>query len=135
MRSCSQIKALAKNGGVIGLSAMSQYISDGHAKPTIDDLIRHIDHIAELVGIDYVGLGPDHFEGEIWTDRGWDPAPGYLEGLYVGQSEGSAFVDGFEDITKFPTVTEALVRHGYSDKDIKKVLGENFIRVYRQVLG
>ncbi|MBC7121414.1 MAG: membrane dipeptidase [Candidatus Methanosuratus sp.] len=133
-RTDEQIKALAQNGGVLGLSAMRNYVSS-RPTATIDDLIRHVDHVAELVGIDYVGLGLDHFEGEIWTDQGWDPAPGYMEGVYVGQSEGSAFVDGLEDITKFPAVTEALVRHGYSDTDIKKVLGENFLRVYRHVLG
>jgi len=132
-RTDEQIKALARNGGVLGLSFMHKYVGDG--RPTVDDLVRHIDYIAELVGVDYVGLGPDHWEGELWTDEGWDPAPGYMEGLYVGISEGSAFVEGLEDVTKLPAVTEALVRHGYSDEDIKKVLGENFLRVYRQVLG
>ena len=134
-RTDEQIKAIAQNGGGLGLSFMHKYVSDCGAKPTVHDLVRHIDYIAELVGVDHVGLGPDHWEGEVWTDSGWDPAPGYMEGLYVGIREGSAFVAGLEDITKFPAVTEALVKHGYSDEDIKKVLGGNLLRVYRQVLG
>ena len=130
-----RIKAMAENGGVIGLSFMRRYVSDKADAPTVDDLVRHIDYIAELVGIDHVGLGPDHWEGKLWTDAGWDPVPGYMEGLYVGISEGSAFVEGLEDITKFPVVTEALVKRGYSDEDVKKVLGGNFLRTYKRVLG
>jgi membrane dipeptidase len=134
-RSDEQIKALAQNGGVLGLNFMRNYVNNKAERPTVDDLVRHIDYIAELVGIDHVGLGPDYFEGELWTDAGWEPAPGYMEGLYVGFSEGSAFLEGLEDITKLSIVTEALVRRGYSDEDIRKVLGGNFLRVYRQVLG
>ena len=134
-RTDEQIKALAQNGGVLGLSFMHKYVGGGDTKPKVDALVRHIDHIAELVGVDYVGLGPDHYEGELWTDNGCDPAPGYWEGSYGGLSEGSAFVEGLEDVTKLPTVTEALVKRGYTNEDIKKVLGGNLLRVYRQVLG
>lgn len=134
-RTDEQIQALAQNGGVLGLSFMHKYVGGGDTKPTVDDLVRHIDYVAELVGIDYVGLGPDHFEGQVWTDPGCDPAPGYYEGTYFGVSEGSAFVEGLEDITKLPAVTEALMKRGYADEDIKKVLGENLLRVYKQVLG
>jgi membrane dipeptidase len=134
-RTDEQIKALAENGGVLGLSFMHKYIGAGDKRPTVDDLVKHVDYVAELVGIDHVGLGPDHWEGEVWTDGGSDPAPGYLEGVWVGISEGSAFVEGLEDVTKFPALTEALVKHGYPDEDIKKVLGGNLLRVYKQVLG
>ena len=130
-----RIKAMAENGGVIGLSFMRQFVSNKVEKPTVDDLVRHIDYIAELVGIDHVGLGPDHWEGEVWTDRGWDPAPGYMEGFHIGMPEGTAFVEGLGDITMFPVVTEVLLKRGYSDEDTMKVLGGNFLRVYRQVLG
>jgi membrane dipeptidase len=134
-RTDEQIEALARNGGVLGMSFMHKYVGDGETMATVDDLVRHIDHVVELVGIDYVALGPDHWEGELWTDRGADPAPGYAEGLWVGLTEGSAFVEGAEDVTKLPAVTEVLVKRGYTDQDIKKILGENLLRVYRQVLG
>ena len=134
-----RIKAMAQNGGVLALSCYDKHVDfakvEAGIRPTLDDLIRHIDHVAELVGIDHVGLGPDHWEGKLWTDLGWDPAPGYFEGLYIGISEGSAFVEGLKDITEFPLLTEALVKHGYSDEEIRKVLGENLLRVYKQVLG
>jgi membrane dipeptidase len=134
-RTDEQIKALAAKGGVLGLSFMHNYVGDGETRPTAEDLVNHIDYVAELVGVDYVGLGPDFWEGEVWTDGGSDPAPGFMEGMWVGIREGSAFIDGLEDVTKMPTVTEALVRRGYSDEDVKKVMGGNLLRVYKQVLG
>lgn len=69
-------------------------------------LLDHIDYIVKLVGVDYVGLGSD-FDGI-------DSAP-------VG-------LDGVED---FPKITEGLIKRGYSESDIRKILGENFLRVLK----
>ncbi len=75
-------------------------------RPPFSLLLDHIDYIVKLVGVDYVGLGSD-FDGI-------DSAP-------VG-------LDGVED---FPKITEGLVERGYSETDIKKILGENFLRVLK----
>lgn len=128
----AQIKAIAEGGGVIGLSC-SAAMSKESDKPTVEDLMKHLDHIAGLVGIEHVGLGPDHTEFEIECNI-WTPAPGWLEGVYYGVRD-SYFVVGFDSIKGFPLFTEALVKHGYSDEDIKKILGENLLQVYRRVIG
>ncbi|MEK6324848.1 MAG: dipeptidase [Acidobacteriota bacterium] len=73
-------------------------------------LMDHIDHIAKVAGIDHVGIGSD-----------FDGVP--LTGLPVGM----------EDISKLPTITYELMKRGYSDADIKKVLGENLLRVMTEV--
>jgi len=127
-----QIKAIAKKGGVIGLSAFSSLISKKD-DPTIDDFVKHVDHIVGLVGSDYVGLGPDHTEFEMKSDIWW-PAPGWMEGVFYGVKD-SYFIRGLNNITGFPLFTEALLKHGYAHEDIKKILGGNLLRVYRQVLG
>jgi membrane dipeptidase len=75
-------------------------------RPPLSLLIDHIDYIAKLVGVDYVGLGSD-FDG--------------IESAPLG-------LDGVED---FPKITEALVNRGYSKKDIEKILGGNLIRVFK----
>ncbi len=75
-------------------------------RPPLSMLIDHIDYIVKLIGADHVGLGSD-FDGI-------DSAP-------LG-------LDGVED---FPKVTKALVARGYSEKDIDKILGGNFIRVLK----
>ena len=79
-------------------------------KTPLSVLIDHIDHIAKVAGIDHVGIGSD-FDGV--------PLTGLPEGM--------------EDISKLPNITYELMKRGYSDADIKKVLGENFLRVMTEV--
>src|SRR5262249_22228828 len=71
-------------------------------------LIDHIDHIARLGGIDHVGLGSD-FDGGISPPQ------------------------GMEDISKLPRITFELLKRGYSEADVKKILGENLLRVMSAV--
>jgi membrane dipeptidase len=112
-----RVKAIADRGGVIGLQFFSSRLGGGESgRATVVDLMRHIDHIVSVAGIDHVGLGPDWVETEL-----------------VGRSP-ELYAAGIEDVTKLPRVTEALVGRGYSDDDILKVLGRNFLRVYRAVL-
>ena len=69
-------------------------------------IIDHIDHVVKLVGPDHVGLGSDF--------------------------DGATMPDGMEDCSKLPKITEALVRKGYKDEDIRKILGGNLLRVMEQ---
>jgi membrane dipeptidase len=143
-----QIKAVAKNGGVICINFYSGFISKkwdetqkflqgpnkklvmdslgnnmdsisrekkwkayydekmNTVRPTISELVDHIDYIVKLVGDDYVGIGSDY------------------DGV------GSLPV-GLEDVTTYPKITEELIRRGYSKKTIKKILGDNVLRVMK----
>src|SRR5271154_5820646 len=69
-------------------------------------IIDHIDHVVKLVGAEHVGLGSDF--------------------------DGADMPDGMEDCSKLPKITEALLRKGYSESDIRKILGENTLRVMEQ---
>ncbi|HVZ56635.1 MAG TPA: dipeptidase [Chitinophagaceae bacterium] len=75
-------------------------------RPTLADLVDHIDYIVRLVGDDYVGLGADY--------DGVDEVP-----------------RGLEDVTSYPRITEELLRRGYSRTSIRKILGGNVLRVMR----
>ena len=77
---------------------------------TVSDVVDHIDYIVKLVGPDYVGLGSD-----------WD-------GVF-------AMPDGLDDCSQVPNITKELVARGYTDEDIRKILGGNFMRVFKQVCG
>jgi membrane dipeptidase len=102
-----QIRAIAQRGGVIGVVFYPSFLTSS-ATATLDDVIRHIDYIKNLVGVDYIALGSD-FDGiERWPV-------------------------GLEDVTKFPSVTAALLQRGYSRDDVRKILGGNFMRVFRAV--
>ena len=82
----------------------------GKAFSTLEDAVAHIDHVVKIAGVDHVGIGSD----------------------YDGISTTPA---GLEDISKMPALTAALLQKGYSEQDVKKILGGNLLRVMRAVVG
>jgi membrane dipeptidase len=143
------LRALAKNGGVIGVNFGEGFINEKDAEAlraaiktlssgpklfgkelddyankdamneieahtkvaaTIDDVVGHIDHAVKIAGIDHVGIGSD-FDGITGPPN------------------------GLEDVSKMPSLIAALLKRGYSDSDIKKIFGENYLRVIRDVTG
>ncbi|MFS8525266.1 MAG: dipeptidase [Limnochordales bacterium] len=103
-----QIKALADAGGVMGINFCPPFLADG-GRASVEDIVRHVDHIVDLVGPGHVGLGSD-FDGISSTP------------------------EGAEDVARLPAVTEALAARGYGDEEIRAILGGNFLRVFRQIL-
>ena len=73
---------------------------------SMDDVLDHYDHVVKLVGIDHVGIGSD-FDGV-----------------------GDSLPDGLKDASGYPNLVEGLLRRGYSEDDIRKILGENLLRVW-----
>ena len=102
------ITALAENGGVMGMNFAPSFVHPAEA--TLQGVVDHIDHIVDLVGPDHVGLGSD-FDGIPYTPK------------------------GLEDASKMPDITRELIKREYSEKDIKKILGENHLRLMKQVIG
>ena len=151
-----RIKAIAAGGGVVGVSFWAALVDQDKAEPDVEDLLRHIDHVANLVGIRHVALGPDYCAYQTPVDRqaviGFgnlgpdvcdfnrltpvqsEKSPGYIEGIWYGIRQ-SDFIRGPETHEKFPLITEALLRKGFSNAECRLILGENLLRVYRQVLG
>jgi len=145
------LRALAKNGGVVGVNFGAAFLNQKDAKElkqaishenalepnlagaeldqfaakegaesgeshphlgnaTVEDAAECIDHIVKVAGIEHVGIGSD-FDGTEIVPR------------------------GLEDVSKMPNLTEALLKRGYSEGDIKKIMGGNFLRVVREVVG
>lgn len=77
-------------------------------KATVKELVDHIDHVVRLIGIDHVGIGSDF--------------------------DGGGGVKGCDDVSQIPEVTKELIRRGYSEEDIRKIWGQNIMRVMRQVI-
>jgi membrane dipeptidase len=75
---------------------------------TISDVADHIDHIRKVAGIDHIGIGSD-FDGITQT------------------------VDGLSDVSMYPSLIAELLRRGYSDADVRKIAGQNLLRVMREV--
>jgi len=126
------IKRVAERRGVVGLSFFSTLINKDRELATVDDLLDHIDHIANLVGIDYLGLGPDFSEFSVRISQ-WTGVTGTMEGVQYGSKE-SYFHPQLKDWSQFPHITRGLLKRGFGEEDISKVLGGNFLRVYKEVL-
>ena len=105
-----QIKALADKGGVIGITFVPNFLTQEKRKTTVKDVVTHIDYLVEKAGIDCVGLGSD-FDG--------------TGGLPLG----------LEGVDKITNITEELLTRGYKEREIKKILGGNFLRVFKKVIG
>jgi membrane dipeptidase len=104
-----QIKAEGKPVNYIELDRIEREWLAKIPRPPLSALIDHIDHIAKVAGIDHVGLGSD-FDG------------------VSGQTP-----QGINSAADLPKITQALLDRGYSAADIKKILGGNLLRVFRQV--
>jgi membrane dipeptidase len=116
-----QIKALAKSGGVLGVNAIATMVA---AEPTLDKLVDHIVHIAQLVGIEHVGLGLDFVK---------DDGPLYPEDEIFGVGQNK-LIPNFENEDDLINITEHLLKRQFRENEITKILGGNFLRVLRQVL-
>lgn len=107
------IRALASEGGVIQINFYPLFLQDGLNDDGVDASGRrvplsriadHIDHVVELVGVEHVGIGTD-FDGIECTP------------------------EGMEDVSKLPALFDELKRRGYSEADLSRISGDNFLRV------
>jgi membrane dipeptidase len=123
-----QIRALADNGGVMGLLIHPGIIDPDH--PTISRCVDHLAYVADLVGIDHIGLGTDFTEKELSIATTQAMSKLAMVDLSVLQSG----IEGLSKIEELPHLTEEMVRRGFSEVEIRKILGENFLRVMKKVL-
>lgn len=135
------IEAIAGTGGVIGLTSVSDFHmrnprqADVSHSPqaTLDKLMEHFEHLKKLVGIDHIGIGPDFMTGRVDLDAMGMDRERWPADVYSDQPW--QMVKDFETIIELPKVTQALLDRGWSATDVRKVLGENWLRVYEQAWG
>lgn len=121
------LRGIAATGGVIGMNVLPTFVDTD--APTLDRVIDHIEHIAETAGVDHVGLGPDFLRE--YMDALY---PQYEEFHRFGDVDMKAVVPGLARERDLPILTERLVERGWAEPDIRKVLGENWLRVFRALL-
>lgn len=103
----NQMRALAAKGGVAQVCLYSGFLKKGGGA-TVDDAVKHIVHMVDVMGIDSVGIGSDF--------------------------DGGGGLPGLEDASRFNSFTRRLMREGFSDDDLSKIWGRNFIRVWKQII-
>jgi len=128
------IRSMAAKGGVMGITGVRNFVRN-EEPTTIEHFVDHIDHVARLVGVEHVGIGTD-------SDlAGYDALPAEIyDELKSGYKSDYSFrekidIEGLDHPKKMYDIAEALIRRGYSDGDIRAVLGGNFRRVLADIWG
>lgn len=117
-----QIKAIADQGGLVGILALPERTSKKDA--TLDDLIGHIDYMVNLAGIEHMALGMDFIKYD---------GPRTLKDRHHPLHERT-YVKDFEEIEDLPILIDRLGRRGYKESDIALILGGNYLRVLKTIL-
>lgn len=131
------LHAMAEKGGVIGLEAAPHTtLSETHPRHTIESVMDHFKYLEKLIGLDHVAFGPDTLFGDhVGLHRLFSKELSISQ-INTGMKYPTVeYVDGLENPSEFPNIIRWLVREGYSDQDIAKVIGENILRVLSQVWG
>ena len=105
-----QLEGLAASGGLVAVTYVPSFLAQVSRDASLERVLDHVDYIVKTIGVDHVGLGSD-----------FDGFGGVLPGL--------------EDVSHLPALTAGLVARGYSDEEVSKILGGNYLRVFRQVAG
>jgi membrane dipeptidase len=135
-KSDEELRALADTGGVIGLVTNPQFLGP-RRKTDMGTWLDHMDHIVRVAGWEHAAIGTDWpmslpksalrtAHARFVEDTGWPVA------------DPTIFCDnlvGFDDYRDLPNITRGLVKRGYSDIQIRGILGENFLRVFEEVCG
>lgn len=130
------LRAIADTGGVIGVVMVPFFLSTDR-RPTLDRFLDHVDYLANLVGWRHVSLGTD------WPLQLTDDLHQKMimaEAVEIGfrpedRVDASDRLLGFRDYRDLPNVTRGLVKRGYSDEQVRGILGENALRVFEAVCG
>ena len=135
------IRAVAESGGVVGTVGFPAFLT-WEEQPTLDQFIDDIAYKANLVGIDHTGIGIDYYEGQHPIEDDAAATARYERRLAQGQWRAEdyppppyKFPQGIETPRTLLRLTERLVERGFSEEDIRKVWGLNWMRVYREVWG
>ena len=128
------LKLIAEKGGVVGANAFQTFLPKGY-ETTVADYADAIDDMVNRIGIDHVGIGTDYCQDQPYSFYEWlfaqqgtksRPIPFHIPNPHIHP-------DGMETPDKMGSIAVELAKKGYKADDIAKVLGENWLRLFRQV--
>jgi membrane dipeptidase len=132
-KSDEQLRFITDHGGFIGVTMFSPFLKKG-TESSVEDYVEAIDYVINLVGEDCVGIGTDFTQGYgrdffEWITHDKGTARKLIEFGEVKNPEG------IRTIGAFPNLTAAMIKAGWSEEKIRKVMGENWVRVLKEVWG
>ena len=122
-----QLKFIVEHGGFVGVTMFPPFLPKG-VNSTVDDYVKAIDYMVNLVGVDHVGIGTDFTQGH---------GPDFFEWISRDKGYGRRLVElgeivnpaGIQTIGEFPNITAAMERAGWDEPKIRKIMGGNWLRV------
>lgn len=126
-----QVRALVRKGGVIGANIFPPFLKNGYDS-TLEDFLDAIEHWVQVAGVDHVAFGLDFTEDQSqeWAD--WMMS-GKRRDAVVALQMPVRMPAGIERADKMPNLTAGLLRRGYSENDVQKILGLNVLRLFENV--
>jgi membrane dipeptidase len=124
-----RLKGIGSGAGVVNVNFFAGFLAEERSGHTVGRLVDHLEHVAGIAGVGAVGLGPD-FLDQVFTEL--HPT---LTSMVVEGVDAKQYVPGLEGPSGLPLVTQELVRRGWSEQDIRAVLGDNDLRLFRAELG
>ncbi|WP_163575859.1 dipeptidase [Halomonas faecis] len=132
-KSDAELKFIADHGGFVGVTMFTPFLRAG-VDATVDDYVEAIEYVMNIVGEDAIGIGTDFTQGHGQDFFEWlTHDKGYARRLTrFGEIINP---EGIRTIGEFPNLTEALLRRGFSEPQVRKIMGENWVRVLKDVWG
>ncbi|WP_022667789.1 dipeptidase [Desulfospira joergensenii] len=126
------LKAVAQKGGVVGATIFPPFLPAGNDS-ILSDYIDVIDHMTDMIGPDHIAVGTDFTENQPkqWFD--WILTGKSRKGPALNLNHPLKNPKGIESSADFPNITHALLDRGYNEADVKKIMGENIMRVFSEV--
>jgi membrane dipeptidase len=129
-----ELESLKRNGGLIGIHSGVNLLSDAKHQ-SVEIMIDHIDYCVKAIGIDHVAIGSDNYFGDkkavhrgLVARHPQDGPQGYLQFI-------ADYMEGIENPSEWKNITRALVKRGYCDEDVKKLIGGNTLKLVKTVIG
>ncbi|MEM4976941.1 MAG: membrane dipeptidase [Desulfurococcaceae archaeon] len=133
LKSDEALKAVAEKGGVVGVFAVPNALSNKE-RQGLEDVLNHIDYIVNLVGVNHVAIGTDIIFGDHVAFHRELARRGVIDPSRVGMELVADYMEGIENPEEWTNIVRGLVLRGYSDEEIMKIVGGNALRVMKRVL-
>ncbi|GGO84665.1 peptidase M19 [Marinobacterium nitratireducens] len=132
-KSDEELKFIADRGGFIGVTMFAPFLKKG-IESTIEDYVEAIEYVVNIAGIDQVGIGTDFTQGH---DKQFFEYLTHDKGYARRLTNFGKIInpEGIRTIGEFPNLTEALLKRGFGESEVRKIMGENWVRILGEVWG
>jgi membrane dipeptidase len=133
-----QLKAVADKGGVVGIYVLP-YLTPSPKQPNLDDYMAHMCHALNVCGEDHVGIGSDSLMSpfdtspEAMAEFNKETERRKATGVAAPEEDRPLYVEGLNHPRRCETITDALLKRGYSERVAEKVLGLNFVNALTEI--